>query len=206
MRVTEISINGEVTIEYSEPLNQLNATMFNASDLISIQYRSMILQGLKIPELISFEISNITENFMIVTLEFTFPLYVSSDDIKDQLFITLTNGTLFEAQSDGFSPVQNYALNMATIPALAASEEDYQEILSLGDSASKSMLLTLVVPLLFMVFMSVSMERVWAVYNMLQLVVNINNYPDLKVPANAQFFFEIVTGITNFSIFEDKNV
>jgi hypothetical protein len=56
---------------------------------------------------------------------------------------------------------------MATIPALAASEEDYQEILSLGDSASKSMLLTLVVPLLFMVFMSVSMERVWAVYNML---------------------------------------
>ena len=36
MRVTEISINGEVTIEYSEPLNQLNATMFNASDLISI--------------------------------------------------------------------------------------------------------------------------------------------------------------------------
>ena len=95
---------------------------------------------------------------------------------------------------------------MTMIPALAASEEDYQEILSMRDSASKSMLLTLVVPLCFMVFMSVSMERVWAVYNMLQLAVNINNYPDLKVPANTMFFFEIVQGITNFSIFEDKNV
>ena len=95
---------------------------------------------------------------------------------------------------------------MAMVLSLAASEEDYQEILSMGDSASKSMLLTLVVPRFFMVFMSVSMERVWAVYNMHQLAVNINNYPDLKVPANASFFFDIVRGITNFSIFEDKNV
>ena len=95
---------------------------------------------------------------------------------------------------------------MTLVPALAASEEDYKEFLSMGDSASKSMMLTLVVPLCFMVFMSVSMERVWAVYNMLQLAVNINNYPDLKVPANTKFFFEIVNGITNFSFFEEKNV
>ena len=42
MRVTDISINAEVTIEYSEPLNELNITNFNASDLINIEYRSMI--------------------------------------------------------------------------------------------------------------------------------------------------------------------
>ena len=42
MRVTDISINAEVTIEYSEPLNELNITNLNASDLINIEYRSMI--------------------------------------------------------------------------------------------------------------------------------------------------------------------
>ena len=42
MRVTDISINAEVTIEYSEPLIELNITNFNASDLIDIEYRSMI--------------------------------------------------------------------------------------------------------------------------------------------------------------------
>ena len=104
MRVTDISINAEVTIEYSELLNELNITIFNASDLIDIEYRNMITSSQKVPELISYEVLNFTENFMIIGLGFTLPLYVSSGDTKDQLYITINNETYFRAKSDGFSP------------------------------------------------------------------------------------------------------
>ena len=42
MKVTDISINAEVTVEFSEPLDELNIASFNASDLIYIEYISMI--------------------------------------------------------------------------------------------------------------------------------------------------------------------
>ena len=46
----------------------------------------------------------------------------------------------------------------------------------MGSSASSSMLLTLIIPFCFMLFMSASMDRVWSFYNMLQLSTNIMNY------------------------------
>ena len=41
---------------------------------------------------------------MIIGLEFTLPLYVSSGDTMDQLYITINNETYFRAKSDGLSP------------------------------------------------------------------------------------------------------
>ena len=68
------------------------------------------------------------------------------------------------------------------------------------------MLLTLVVPFAFMVLMSVSMNRVWALYNMLQLLINLNNYPRVSVPANTEFLLDTISNIVNFSILEQENV
>ena len=47
--------------------------------------------------------------------------------------------------------------------------------MSLGESSKNSMILTLVVPFLFMVFMSMSMDRVWSFYLMLQIISNLMN-------------------------------
>ena len=55
----------------------------------------------------------------------------------------------------------------------AGNEAD--ELMSLGESSKNSMILTLVIPFLFMVFMSMSMDRVWSFYLMLQIISNLMN-------------------------------
>ena len=61
------------------------------------------------------------------------------------------------------------------VPFMASSKEDAQSIDSIGNSAQNSMILTLVIPFVFMCFMSMSMKRVWLLYNMLQILGNTVN-------------------------------
>ena len=55
------------------------------------------------------------------------------------------------------------------------SVEDAGKIMAMGEQTKNSMLLTLFVPFGFMLFMSVSMDRVWSMYLMLQIVSNLMN-------------------------------
>jgi hypothetical protein len=68
------------------------------------------------------------------------------------------------------------------------------------------MIFTLVVPLAFMMFMSISIKRVWALYNMLQLLINLDKYVMVSVPSNMQLILEIITNIVNFSLLEQEDV
>lgn len=68
------------------------------------------------------------------------------------------------------------------------------------------MLITLIVPFGFMVFMSVSMNRVWSLYLMLQIISNITNYPSLLIPANSQYIIFILQNISYFKILQEQNV
>ena len=76
----------------------------------------------------------------------------------------------------------------------------------MGNSASNSMLFTLIVPFCFMVFMSVSMNRVWALYNMLQIMSNLKNYMMLIIPANAFFVIKVIMNVAFFSVLQEDNV
>jgi len=57
-----------------------------------------------------------------------------------------------------------------------------------------------------MVFMSVSMGRVWSLYLMLQVTSNINNLERLLIPANAQYVLIIMQNVSNFNILKDPFV
>ena len=72
------------------------------------------------------------------------------------------------------------------VPKQMASEEDFEQVTGLGAGAENSMIFTLVVPFAFMVIMSVSMHRVWALYNMLQLLINLTNQSRVMVPSNVE--------------------
>ena len=87
-----------------------------------------------------------------------------------------------------------------------ASDEDYQFVTSIGTGAENAMITTLVIPFAFMVLMSVSMNRVWALYNMLQLLINLSNYEMVYVPVNMEFLLRTISNIVNFSILEQQNV
>ena len=68
------------------------------------------------------------------------------------------------------------------------------------------MIFTLVVPFCFMVFMSVSMNRVWSLYLMLQITSNLRNYETLIIPANVDYVVYIMSNIANFKILQEINV
>ena len=87
-----------------------------------------------------------------------------------------------------------------------SNEEDYQFVSSIDTGAENGMIFTLVLPFAFMVLMSVSMNRVWALYNVLQLLINLSNYERVIVPANTEFLLSTISNIVNFSILEQQNV
>ena len=68
------------------------------------------------------------------------------------------------------------------------------------------MIFTLVIPFAFMIFMSVSMDRVWSLYNTMQLMSNITEYQMLKIPANSLFFINIIKVTSNFDLLGEPNV
>lgn len=68
------------------------------------------------------------------------------------------------------------------------------------------MMLTLVIPFCFMIFMSASMSRVWSFYNMLQLASNQRNFLTLSIPSNSYFVIELLQNITFFSVLQEENV
>ena len=68
------------------------------------------------------------------------------------------------------------------------------------------MIFTLVIPFAFMIFMSVSMERVWSLYNTMQLMANILQYQMLKISANSLFFIDIIKKTSNFDLLGEPNI
>ena len=173
--------------------------------MIEIEYKCLGPANKSILE--GYKVKNATETEMIVHLNFSDPLYVSSfDGGKDSIEIRIVDHLHFLAKSDRTSIAQNYTLKNIKVPSQVLSDEDLQIMQQIASSASKSMIFTLVIPFCFMIFMSISIERVWSLYNTLQLMAIISKNPELKIPANAQFFIEVVEEISNFKIGENKNV
>ena len=68
------------------------------------------------------------------------------------------------------------------------------------------MIISLVIPFGFMLFMSVSMNRVWGLYNFLQVISNLRNYRRLMIPAASDFLLVMVESVSNFSFLKEQNV
>ena len=77
--------------------------------------------------------------------------------------------------------------------------------MSLGESSKNSMIFTLVIPFLFMIFMSVSMDRVWSLYLMLQIVSNLLNLK-IQRPGNAEYILFLIEKIATFKLLKEENV
>ena len=72
------------------------------------------------------------------------------------------------------------------VPSQARSKEEAKQIIFIATTAQSSMLLTLIIPLGFQIFMSIGMNRVWSLYLMLQVACNIENIHSLIIPANIE--------------------
>ena len=152
----------------------VNMTILNTlkADILQVNYYCFveideITTSDKIPQLLSWSIKNFTSHLLILDMKFSNPLYVSSSTTKDQVDIKVLNSNFFVAKVDLEQLLPNYTLNNFTVPSQARSQEEFETMSSIGAQAENSMMFTLIVPFCFMVFMSVSMNRVWSLYLML---------------------------------------
>lgn len=62
------------------------------------------------------------------------------------------------------------------------------------------LLASLIFGLMLVLCMGIGMGRVWSLYFMLQIVSNIRNYDELRIPANVNYILKLLDEISNFRI------
>ena len=170
--MTKFDNNGLLTLKYSEdlsPFANLTEVNLNITNYLVLTYTCMgdSEETAYLPQLIAYQVVNSTATALTIKMNFTNPLYVSSFGIRDRLSILMVANHMFFSPVDNFMLAPDYLIVGIQVPPQAKSEEDFLSIQAMGSSASGSMIFTLIVPFCFMLFMSFSMNRVWALYNML---------------------------------------
>lgn len=123
--------------------------------------------GQVLPKLDSWNVTEITSDKVQIQMAFTHSLYVSNLGGKDKISVKFLQPQLFKALRDNFTIAENYTVSDIIVPIQFTSVEEKEQVEQVTGAAEQSMLFSLIVPLLFMVFMSVSIGRVWSMYNML---------------------------------------
>ena len=70
----------------------------------------------------------------------------------------------------------------------------------IGDSASSTMILTLVIPFVLMILKFISMERVWSLYNMLQVQANNYHLKHMYYTATIQHALNTIKNVSFLAI------
>ena len=102
--------------------------------------------------------------------------------------------------SNNITVKQNFTTSLYLPTMIDTADTD--SIMKLGDYTKNSMLLTLVIPFGFMLFMSMSMDSVWAMYLMMQIVSNQQNII-INRPGNTEYLLFIGSQISYFKVTEE---
>jgi hypothetical protein len=109
--------------------------------------------------------------------------------LKDGFFFSVLDYTYIE---------ENYTMTATVIPPLLDMDDDQTTWIS---AMSRTLLLMCVIgPLFLMLCMNIKMGRVWSLYFMLQIVSNIRNFTELRIPANVSHVLQLLDQISNFRI------
>ena len=95
---------------------------------------------------------------------------------------------------------ENFTTTVYLPPMIDPKDSD--SLMKLGDYTKNSMVLTLIVPFVFMIFMSVSMESVWSLYLMMQIVSNVMHLI-INRPGNAEYVMFVGQKISHFKVTEE---
>lgn len=113
------------------------------------------------------EVTEFGNLHLTVKLIFSNPLYVSAEPAKELVDIQILKPEFFIAKKDGAMIQAGFQLAEYQLPSMVASQADFEAIGGAVASTVDSLLFTFLIPLAFMLFMSVSMNRVWGLYLML---------------------------------------
>jgi hypothetical protein len=77
---------------------------------------------------------------------------------------------------------------------------------ALGRANSSSILISLIIPILFSIFMTSSLDRVWGFYNMIQIQGSLLWILPMVFPAMGEFTIQIGKSISFFNIFKNPQI
>ena len=66
------------------------------------------------------------------------------------------------------------------------------------------MALSALIPIFLSLFMVLSLNRIWSLYLMMQLVSNIRNYKSLMIPSSANMALYITDNISNYRVVDQN--
>ena len=89
----------------------------------------------KLPFVDSWEVTNFTNYNLILKVNFGNALYVSSAARKDEISLQILNSNFFLSYLDNEKLIDNYTLDAFIVPSQAKSEEDFQTLNQVGNSA-----------------------------------------------------------------------
>ena len=127
------------------------------------------------PYLLKWDIIDFDNDKMRLFLNMTNPIYVSSSEEPCDIQFKVKDKYNFAFQSvqTGITVKENYTIHHV-MPAMI-DHDDTELLMQLNQHSRSSMIFTLIIPFCFMIFMSVSMDRVWSMYLMLQITSNLMN-------------------------------
>ena len=105
------------------------------------------------------------KTLMRIQLNFSDPIFVSTYGQMDALSFRVLNPNIFKAETDNHTIEANYTLYDIAVGQQFTSTDEKENVEAVSSAAESSMVVSLIIPFCFMVFMSVSMNRVWSLYN-----------------------------------------
>ena len=118
---------------------------------------------------------------MMIKLDFSNPIMVSTGDQKDKLKIIFEFPSLFRSASDGRVLEDNFTIS-TDVPLQMQSEAEYIVIKKMTDRTKSILDYSIILPLILQAIFAMVMHLVWGIISNLQLITNINAFEKLKTP------------------------
>ena len=174
-------------------------------EILNISYKSNI-DSICVPtqpKLNNWMITAFENTQLKIYLNMSNPVYVSSSDIPDEITLQVNNKYMFQSLETNVTIKEGFKLSHG-LPSMIESS-DRLKLFNLGKLSQNSLLLTLVIPFCFLIFVQVSMDSVWTMYLTLQILCNLLNIM-IKRPGNAELILFVGSNISNFKINEDPTI
>ena len=120
--------------------------------------------------------------------------------------VKVLNPLLFKSKADNLTIAENYTIKRIEVaqPYTSENEKEISEIVS--TQAKVSLSFSLVIPFIFMMFMSASMDRAWSLYNMLQLIANFLRFKRVVFPPSSNKLLILIENMSNFNLGSNLHV
>ena len=190
--------NGHYRFDYTETMYKLENVFHGGKNITLLnEYRDLILnvtynssietyndESIIVPEIENWEFREVSQWYFDLEINFTLPLNVSQEIKKDQMMVEIYHNFIFKSLRTGKHIPLNTTCEPFDVPAQPkVKERNLIYFLTIGTATS--VIISIVIPLTFMLCLKFSMDKAWHFYLMLQVVSNIKSFNILITPASA---------------------